>query len=294
MKSTPILPYRVCSEDALSLQPWRISSGGFEEILEPELPGWDYLTQLEFSREYSVDTSVILSECGLPTGTPVELIVIAASIPGRFRRCVARSATISLDGQTANGTLEFSVDSRMLCGSLELSIELLLADSIERKKFVAHIAGSRLFSDSFVVQLEGNSSRFPMTACDFSKTFSRLRIPKAKWYLWISPSDYSVTVTQGAMLFVNSAREETITAIAGNNDDILSAISVDIARRLISFAIADEEFELDHKQYPENSVGFAICSLTMLCFPETESGQIRELLSSDPGQFDAIIQSTVV
>ena len=100
-------------------------------------------------------------------------------------------------------------------------------------------------------------------------------------------------MTQGLMLFVNSARQDTLDAVTSNDSLTLASMSIDVARQLLTSAVADEEFDLDYSLYPENSVGHAICGLMLTCFPGMEKDRIAELRDTDPGRFDATIQSAL-
>ena len=71
-------------------------------------------------------------------------------------------------------------------------------------------------------------------------------------------------------------------------------MSVDVTRQLLASAVADDEFDLDYSLYPENSVGHAICGLMLICFPDMEKDRIVKLRDTDPGRFEAMIQSAIL
>ena len=294
MKAATALPFRVISTDAITLGPWQIEAAGEKEILEEAIPGWDYQAPIDVSRSFSIDTDQIRSDTRLQDGSTIMLSVIAVSPAARFRSCVAQSAEIAVGGQTIEGQLNATLDSTRICEKLILTTELVLVGAAERHPFVAHLPGSRLYQEHFPVQLEGSASRFPMTTLNFEKDLSRLRIARAKWYLWSGQLDYSVPVTQGLMLYVNSGRQEVLDAVTNNDPLTLASMSVDVARQLLASAVADDEFDLDYSLYPENSVGNAICGLMLTCFPDMEKDRIVKLRDTDPGQFEAMIQSAIL
>jgi len=293
VRAATVLPYRIISNDGITLGPWQIEAAGEKEFLEEAIPGWDYQAPIHISRSFSIDTDQIKSDTRLEDGSTIMLTVVAASPAARFRSCIAQSAEIVVGGQKIEGQLVAALDSTRLCEKLILTSELVLVRTNGKSRFVAHLPGSRLYQENFAVQLEGGASRFPMTTCDFEKDLSRLRIARAKWYLWSGQLDYSVPVTQGLMLYINSGRQNVLDAVISNEPLTLASMSVDVARQLLTSAVADEEFDLDYSLYPENSVGHAICGLMLICFPDMEKDQVMKLRDTDPGRFDAMIQSAV-
>src|SRR5688572_25851045 len=105
---------------------------------------------LDGTTSWSCTSAVMLwwmeKHCELPDQAEVRLLVTVRSPRARYRSVVFRSTPI--DPGPATYTIEFHVDGRLIAESLSLDTELVLAQNTDAPgAFVAHLPGSRLFSE---------------------------------------------------------------------------------------------------------------------------------------------------
>ena len=265
-------------------------NGDFAEVADG-IAGWDYQRDLTLVRGVFVDVAQVRKKCDLQPHCVLQLAVVVASEAARFRRLAWSSRPI--DDSELRDQILVSLPARHLAGSIRLETELVLKTASSPKAFSAFMPGSRLGNDVKLIALEGLASRFPVESFDFRQALPHLGIPRALWYLSWDRSDLALPAMQALRLFLNSRFKDTVALASAGNSELQDLVSIDIARQLISGALSDEEFCLNPKGFPDNSVGMAAWNLIQLCFPGLTASQARDWLRHDPARFEAIIQSSM-
>ncbi|WP_157897104.1 hypothetical protein [Mycobacteroides salmoniphilum] len=136
----------------------------------------------------------------------------------------------------------------------------------------AHIVGSILWSDEFVLRLAGAGPAFPVEIVDFSKISKLAKLVGASWYLDL-PASVDTPVLGGLLLLINKADTALVDAVTmqrktEREQTLLQAIEESVIEQLIRWALSRWE---DLHDPAIASVGSAARALTrrVLVEPET-------------------------
>lgn len=283
------LPFKTLLGTELTLGRWhyRIGTGDWQHA-DPGVRGWDYLSELGFYRDITVDGAKARSACDLESTTPVELIVTVHCPAARFRRVLFR-ATVPEEVWTGSAT--FTVPSREIAESLNLETELILMQARgSGSRFSAQFQGSRLFSDGVDIDIEGARSRMPMESVSFSKHLGRLEAPRAPWYVECGAGDLHAPVMRELRVYLNSDQPAFAEA-AQRDSTILVLLKADIARQLLETALEDEDFRQGATDYGEGTLGETALRTLKLCFPHARPADVLSLARRDASRFQAMILS---
>jgi hypothetical protein len=259
-------------------------------LVDGTIPGWYYLKNLELHREVEVDGARVAGTCDLPTGATYSLVVTAHSPSARFRRIVFRSN--ALERKNEKIAIHFDLAGLSLSKEVRLETEILLAHPVATKTpFVATLPGSRLFGDIARIDLEGNGSRMPIEIADLTNQIPGLSAPRAAWHVLMETSDLHAPTMRSLRVFLNSAEPRVIDAIQTGDRLMLSLLGADVARRILSAAIGDDDFIENPEDYEEGSIGEAARRLLRLCFPGQSPSNVRAVAASNPARYESAIQS---
>jgi hypothetical protein len=230
------------------------------------LDGWDYNTELDLSREIQVDVSVIRRQSDLSVDTPLLLSVSVFSTSTWMRKCVFSRA---LTAEVEDVTIEIALPGADLGGNLRLYTSIVLNASVgTASAFVAHLAGSVLWSDRHEVRLQGDAPLFPISVVDFE----RASFPSgAGWHLDIG-TDLAAPLHASLRLYLNSARSAVVAAFANAGSPrpedraVMRAIFADVARLMVEHALNQDDLRVA-VEWDENSLGFALQNLLLRFFP---------------------------
>ena len=288
------LPFKDLIGTEIELGAWhyRASSGDFLTVGD-DIPGWDYVKGLEFRRDVVLDGAQVAASCDLPPDASVALVVTAHSPAARFRRVVFRSGSLSMSRKVIEAQFVLA-NSYELSRELRLDTEVLLIKAGSLKKaLVANLAGSRLYSDTVRISLEGSGARMPVEMADLGCQIPGLIAPDAPWHVLLETSDLHAPVMQSLRVFLNSRDTPVATAARDGDVRVLSLLKADVARRLLIVALQDEEFLANPDVYAEGSTGEAARRLLRVCFKELSPQLVQTFASSEPARFESLIQSAM-
>jgi hypothetical protein len=205
---------------------------------------------------------------------------------------VFRSPPISAKEETID--VDFSIEGHFLSDNLTVATELLLVKSpIERQRFIAHLAGSRLFTEEASIRIEGTGSRMPVELVSFKSRMPWLSASRAPWHIECSDADLGAPVMRELRVFVN-ADEPSFAEPAIHGDPIvISVLGANVAIRLLRIALRDEAFVRSEEVYVQGSIADAAKSLAALCFPIHSLVEIASLAEDRPAQFESMIYSAL-
>lgn len=287
------LPFRTALQTDLTLGDWHVErEPGLPVRIGRSIPGWDYLMNLKLQREIHLEYSRVLSACGLDEKSKIVLVVTAHSPPSRYRAVCYRSALLSVESKTES--VKCQIDSSKLAGELSLYTELVLVKgSGTRKPFLAHLAGSRLYTETINFELEGSSSRMPVELTKFSEQLAWLGAPRAPWYISCGTADLHAPVMQVLRVYLNS-EEPAFADIARRADPTLvSLLGADTARQILRSALNDDDFLAGSRDYDEGTLGEVAVRLLLVCFGTLRAADAKALSERDGSKFDAAIQSSM-
>lgn len=289
------LPFKTLIGTEIEILPWHYRTGGDDWIRiehEGAIPSWDYLTNLEFSRDLRIDGDKARTACGLGLDAELDLVVTLISQSSRFRSVVYR-------GEVANGSstqaISFKAPSDALAESVRLETEVILATRQESSdEFAPSMAGSRLFSEFAVFAIEGTRSRMPIEIAAFGSQLAWLNAPMAPWFVSFGSGDLHAPVMRDLRVFLNS--DQPAYAVPAQNADplLVGLISSDVAASLIGSALDDADFVSGSTDYGEESIGQAAAHLLGICFPSLARQDVAQLARENPARFMAAIRSSLV
>jgi hypothetical protein len=181
---------------------------------------------------------------------------------------------------------------------VRLSLILYLGATVQRSRnaLAPALVGSVLWLSSKTLALEGQAAQFPMETGDFEKSSW---LPRgAAWYLEWNPSAPEDSFLGTVALHLNTAHPAVQELARSHEADsgpaaiFRSIIHYDVARQLISGALASPEFLEAHESesFPGGSVGEYVRSLIGRLFPMTDFRSIASEQRTQPGLFEAELQ----
>jgi len=292
--STRTWPYLRAQPSRVGGFPWHLVAGSRELLLKEALEHWDPSTDLSLRRRIRVDIDSILADCALPPGTPLRVLA-SWHCEGTTLRGVGTSTLLPTTGLT-EVFLDIVMAGIRLGGKLFLNVSVVLGRKLEPRPLMPYRAGTILWEDSHELRLEGSGSRFPMEEVSFSAAGWEFP-PNAAWRLEWERGDLELPVLGSVRLYLN--RDHPVVQEMIHHPDaptsqlITSAVQFDIARSLIRGALLEDDFHVRSAPWPSDSVGRAIERLLKSRFKTMSPLALREVLRSDPDQFEAMLQSNL-
>jgi hypothetical protein len=285
------LGYLTPSPDALKLSEIRVIADDNEPLANPELiPHWHYATDLVVERNISADIEAIRREARLNAGD---------SILGTL---IWRSTSTGLQGSSPPVTLgsgpnelRVSVPGREIGGQLRLRTVVSARASAKgvRDYLAFHRSGSTLWSDEFVMLLEGDSSRFPTEALSFSATGVGAR--NCAWRLEIDTSDLYAPALSALRVVLNTDHDaySRLAGPPGNPESEVTRhfLAYDIARQLVVTALTRED--LVPADYEQGSIGDVLRARLRDYFGDEGDAiePLRQRWAFSPAEVDAELQA---
>jgi hypothetical protein len=287
------LPFKTALPADLTLGDWHYErEPGLPVRIGESIAGWDYLKEFRLQREVAFEYGRILAACGLDAKNEISLVATAHSPTARYREVCYRSDPLS--ARRKSESIACRIDGAVLASELILTTELILTKaSGVRKPFLAHLHGSRLYSESITIELEGASSRMPMEIVRFSEQLAWLNAPRAAWFVSCGTADLHAPIMRELRVYLNS--DEPGFADAARRADLLlvSLIGADTSRQILRAALNDAEFVSGSRDYDEGTLGETAVRLLSLCFGDQRAAVVKALADRDAGKFDAAIQSAM-
>ena len=283
--SRAAFPYVRPAWDLVRADVWMMKKG--DELREAPvyLEGWDYNTELNLTRELQADVAAMRRQALLPVEAPLSLSVSAFSSSTWTRKHIFHRA---LTSDVEDVTIEVALPGDDLGGNLHLHTSIVLGGWCESTTaFVAHLAGSIIWSDQREIRLQGDAPLFPISVIDFD----RAAFPAgAGWHLEIG-SDLKAPLHASLRLYLNSAHSVVVAAFANADNPrpedtmVIRAVFTDVARLMVEHALNQEDLG-GSTEWDENSLGFALQNLLFRFFPHGEDlSAIRAHRIEHPSDF---------
>jgi hypothetical protein len=254
-------PYAMPDQGVVVADRWMLPDG---TDLPNRLDDWDPATDLHVIQEVEIDVDRLRDSTGLDAEAEVLLMAtIRSDLTGL--RVAGNRVPVSLKGRDSVGhAISLHVRGSVLGGTVTISTILVWMSGLKGGGITPKLAGSELWREETRCVLEGESSRFPVSAVAFS-TVPTLE-PAAAWTLDWEPSRLDEPVLGAVRLLVNTdytrVRDSVISGSAEPGADVVRAtVHFEVARTLIVGALAEEEFLFGFDSFPEGSVGRAIADL---------------------------------
>jgi hypothetical protein len=259
-------PYIRPQFDAVRADVWMLKMGDDLREAPAYLDGWDYNTELNLIRVIQADVTTIRQQASLPPEVPLWLSVSAFSTSTWIRK---RVFDHSLTVEVQDLTIEVVLPGNDLGGNLRLSTSVVLhAGCDSTQEFIAHLAGSVLWSDVYEIRLQGDAPLFPISVIDFERAGFP---PAAGWHVEVG-ADLTSALHASLRLYLNSAKSAVVAAFANAGNPrpedrmVLRAVFADVARVMTEHALNQDDLR-GPMEWNEDSLGFALQNLLQRFFP---------------------------
>ena len=261
-------PHRSLPEEVFGTFPWsyRNPQGELIEVSgrEISIDGWDYNMDLDFQRQVHLDVTEIYRLCHLSRDAEVQLICSWFCPTTKVKKIAHRSSNLEIDENAWLFDLKISINGDELAEFLFVDLELVVVNfSSPADRFVASRPGHKIAQQKLQVRLEGSGSQFPTSAIDFAKS----SFPTgACWHLQWNHSDLEGYLMHDSSL--PQFRESWfIRKVSDPDSEMASVVSWDVARRLISGALANDSFAENAENYPPESIGGVVVDCSNYVIP---------------------------
>jgi hypothetical protein len=250
----------------------------------------DYLTMLEFHRDVAVDTLLVRQACGLEDATPIALVVTVHSPVARFRRVLVCHSL--LEEASSSIPVYFEVPSAEVAGHLRLDTEIvLMRRAATRTRFAAHLAGSRLFSETVAIEIEGTASRMPLEVASFARQLTWLNAPRAPWHVDCGSRDLHFPVMHDLRVYLNADAPSFLDGVTRGDRALHALLKAEVAKRMLESAFEDADFLGGIRDFGDGTMGQAAVRILRLCFGDMTPKDVSVIAARDPGKFEAAIRS---
>jgi hypothetical protein len=289
--SNVTLPYRTCSGELFSASNWKYIEN--EELVElPEnIQGWDYNRDLHFVRSLFLEPALIREQTGLNEESDIRLCCTVFCAESHYRRLEWISPEPIREPE-ATHEIKFSIKGKYLAEDIELITELVLYQSNKNSPpFTADKAGQILVGDKHKVNLEGSKNRFPIEEVSFDTPGPWSEAKQASWHLDWNPMVLDVPFMKEVRLYLNSKNPRFIEEATDQKSTIASFIHQDVARRILTGALLNEDFLENHINYETDSIGGVAARQLKIFFPSRGIQEVKNLFQTNRDRFETILQS---
>ena len=291
MKTRPAIPYLLPPEEAISERPWTTEDG---RPVPDRLEHWDPFTDTGLVRTIEIHVDAIRDACQL--GRDATFALTASWYSSRTRLAGEGDAIeLGALGGSVQASLSLEVPGAASGGRLDLRTRLVLRHAGSAPSAISpKREGAILWLQETRVELEGASSRFPVTAVDFTAV---PQLPDGgSWAVEWDPEQLEVPVLSGLRLLVNSSDQVLLDALRSGSSDprssvIRSFVMFDVARALVQGALRSDRFAADPESFDEGSVGRMLSELLGMCWPGVPVGALVGRARDDPARLEAELQT---
>jgi hypothetical protein len=284
---TQTAPFRTPPRNCVRPGSWLLTWAGDERPLPDELPGWDYATDLPLRRTVVLETDAVREATGLSDDAPLGVTAIWWPEASKLRRASAPEP-VATAGR-AEIELRLTLRGADLGGRLVLQTALvLLEEDSTPRPWIAHRAGSELWSDSVSVRLQGQGAMFPMAVVNLADYGHPANAP----WVFEPPVELNAAAMGSMYLLINDANTAVCDAARRAADPspideaILSAIYHDVGRMMVAIALHNDEV-VAGEEFEAESFGDVLQGLLSSLFPGEDFAQLRTRSEADPTRFSA-------
>ena len=295
-KRLVVPPFRTLREDDVILEPgggWLVEINGQSRLVEDGIfSGWDADSEFTLSRSVTLSKS---AGAYLASGTgnaQVSLSLVVRVLTARGRASeVVYCQPIDGAGAGLACPVRIQPDSAGLSENIVIEMSIVVARSnIPGDAFTPSIAGSRVWSDTWVAKLEGGRSRLPFEKIDFETAFPLQRLSDSLFHVRVA-EDPDLDVEQALTVWLNLRKPGFIQAIELKDRHATAMLWDGILRRaIIAGAVAGFD-EVEH--VVQGSIGAQWKRWTQSAFGQLSAKGILEMHDTDASRFENIVQSWV-
>jgi hypothetical protein len=232
--------------------------------------------------DLKIDGESLLLEC-----------VVTAFTAGRKSRWIAARKPLDLAAHDAAIDLCLDFDSARLAESLTLTtgIYLTTATTVVRP-LSPRRAGSRLWEESMTLALEGTAPRPSMRVHSFSESYRYDGMDKARHYIEIHANDAEEPFRNSVVINLNADLPDYVAAISSGEAGPSRELFEATVRAVLVHALFNDILgSANPAFYEPGTIGRTAADWLGLCFPEEGLDGLRRRCRSEPGEFEAKLQS---
>lgn len=286
-------PYLRIDPARVIAPPWAWLDDPVQLPVPDHVKHWDHTTDLRLRRQVRLDFASVAASLGHDAGDlELELILtVGTGGPrGDRRRHVWSRAVLteekpwfSLDVELAGGELSQAVTLRTEI--VMLSPETAVSVLSPRRR------GQKLWGDTRTITLEPAEPRFPMMTVSFGAEFRDT--PRAPWRLAWFPGDLSRDFSDSVQLFLNLDRPDFLERVSIADPPVVSEIMHQVISQVLRDVLEDDAFDPDLAEDAPTSVAATVLEWLARGFPGQEIAGVRQLLRTNPADFEARIGQLV-
>ncbi|WP_156802462.1 hypothetical protein [Corynebacterium lubricantis] len=282
------LGYLVPSGNAISLDDYDLVIDGKSVVHSDENAQitWTDRSDLQVSFILTLDLNDVLSQCGFNPINSANLGQLAATVNWKSTGSGLHGASPLQSLSDGENVLSFTLDSTKLGGELIIKPSIVLENNPDPDLYplAPRRTGSRLWSSSISVRLEGTGSQFPTTALDFAKNY--IEPPDALWQVRI-PGDLSGHFSSSVRLYLNTGHPRITDYLkdpsAKDQLELHNFVRADVIIQLLTFAFNSdlEQLKLDAEE--PGTLAEALLEIHSTYFPQTTIESNKDNFLTDPG-----------
>ena len=241
------------SPDCFRPSPWIITPTGHEALTCPvRIDNWDYATDLLVERAMSIDIEAVRGQAYLEPRDDVQCIIHWSCTSTDLQ---GASEIVSLNDGSAD--LHCKVPGSEIGGILKLktTVSVRLGEVADRNPLAARRSGAVLWSDDFMVVLEGDATRFPTEVLSFKANGSEP--VDCAWRVEVETHELEAPALAAVRVILNTDHPAylRLSETPDSKEAALTRqfLSYDVARQLVTAALMDDDFRAT--EYERGSIG---------------------------------------
>jgi len=298
MSSTSI-GFNVPSSDSVALFDFDVLIDGHSLRAEnaSTQAAWSPSSSVDIRAEVDIDLNAALSSASLTDNNGEPVGILGLVISWKSTRTNLHGASSPVEVVDGLNRVTTTLAGSVLGGDLQISVDIVLLSNLDpqRTPLGAHKLGSRLWSSSYSVALEGSGSQFPVSFLDFKKFYG---LPdKAMWQIEVQ-GDLDAHASSGIRLKLNSShpriQEYLSDANSTSNEDVSFQLRVASVVQMLSFAYLQDIPQLQQYAIDDETTLAAVLQTTHdTYFPNIFLEENSEKYKESPGWLEAEIQSAM-
>lgn len=298
MSSTSI-GFNVPSSDSIALFDFDVLIDGHSLRAEnaSTQAAWSPSSSVDIRAEVDIDLDAALSSASLTGNNGEPVGILGLVIAWKSTRTNLHGASSPIEVVDGLNRVSTTLEGSVLGGDLQISVDIVLLSNLDPQStpLGAHKLGSRLWSSSYSVALEGSGSQFPVSLLDFKKFYG---LPdKAMWQIEVQ-GDLDAHASSGIRLKLNSShpriQEYLSDANSTSNEDLSFQLRVASVVQMLSFAYLQDIPQLQQYAIDDETTLAAVLQTTHdTYFPNISLEENSEKYKESPGWLEAEIQSAM-
>jgi len=285
-------PFLTLSDNAVETSAWEVSLDGIDWAEAGEfLPHWDQSCDVHIRRKIRLASNIAAADLSLSLeDLRLSLGVRIGTGQGRLPRLIVGRCRHAVTWDEPVWQFEWVVPGRCLSIVVDLQTEVTLAASPRAPGALSpRNLGSRLWSDSFRLRLEGEEPRFPIETVDLRRLLGDGVAGAAPWHLHWSARDWDRDFHGAVRLFLNENASEFLQRIESEDQPTLQVLLADIMSQVCERFLSDREASELMDAAEPGSLGAQAATWLRKGWPGKNAAFIRSVLENRPGVFRSVL-----